>query len=133
MTEPKAKMRTARIGRHLPTSGGLKETLRLAREQGLETVQIFVSNPQGWALPKPRMDGEAFARGARETGLSPVVVHAKYLLNLASPDPEHRARSARVLAAELVAAGSLGAVFVVVHPGSHAGSGEKKGADRLVG
>ena len=38
--------RTSRVGRHLPTSGGLKNTLRLAREQGLEAVQIFVSNPQ---------------------------------------------------------------------------------------
>jgi deoxyribonuclease-4 len=98
----------------------------------LETVQIFVSNPQGWALPVPRPDGEAFARGAREIGLSPVVVHAKYLINLASPNPEHRKRSARTLAAELIAAGSLGADFVVVHPGSHGGSGEEKGVDRLV-
>ena len=52
MTEgPTAKpgARTSRVGRHLPTSGGLKNTLRLAREQGLEAVQIFVSNPQGLA------------------------------------------------------------------------------------
>jgi deoxyribonuclease IV len=110
----------------------LKKTLRLAREQGLETVQIFVSNPQGWALPGPRPDGVTFAKGAREIGLSPVVVHSKYLLNLASPDPEHRERSVRVLAAELLAAGTLSAGLVVVHSGSHAGSGRKKGADRLV-
>ena len=41
--------RTSRVGRHLPTSGGLKNTLRLAREQELEAVQVFVSNPQGLA------------------------------------------------------------------------------------
>ena len=69
----------------------------------METVQIFVSNPQGWAWPKPRPDGEAFAKGAREMGLSPVVVHSKYLINLASPEAEHRERSAKVLAAELEA------------------------------
>lgn len=134
MTEPKTELgvRTNRVGRHLPTSGGLEKTLRTAREQGLEAVQIFASNPQGWAWPKPRPDGEAFARGARELGLSPVVVHAKYLINLASPDPEHRERSTKTLAAELVAAGALGAELVVVHSGSHAGSGEEKGVDRLV-
>jgi deoxyribonuclease-4 len=134
VTEPKAQTaaRTNRVGRHLPTSGGLERTLEIAQEQGLEAVQIFVSNPQGWAWPKPRPDGKAFARGARNIGLSPVVVHAKYLINLASPDPEHRERSARTLAAELVAAGSLGADLVVVHPGSHGGSGEEEGADRLV-
>ena len=44
-----ANARTARVGRHLPTSGGLKNTLRLAREQELEAVQVFVSNPHGLA------------------------------------------------------------------------------------
>ena len=125
-------MRTNRIGRHLPTSGGLAKTLRLAREQALETVQIFVSNPQGWAVPVPRPDAEAFLEGAREIGLSPVVVHAKYLINLASPDPEHRERSARTLAAELVAASALGAELVVVHSGSHGGDGEERGTERLI-
>ncbi len=134
MTEPVAQtgVRTNRIGRHLPTSGGLEKTLRLAREQALETVQIFVSNPQGWAVAKPRPDAGAFAEGAREMGLSPVVVHAKYLINLASPDPDHRERSASALAAELVAAASLGAALVVVHSGSHGGDGEERGMERLV-
>jgi deoxyribonuclease-4 len=122
VVEPKAKprARTNRIGRHLPTSGGL------------ETVQIFVSNPQGWAVPAPRPDAEAFVKGASTIELNPVIVHAKYLINLASPSPQHRERSAHALAAELVAAGSLGAHFAVVHSGSHVGSGEEEGADRLV-
>ena len=134
MMEPKAQpwARTNRVGRHLPTSNGLKKTLRLAQEQGLETLQIFVSNPQSWAAPAPRPDGEAFAEGASNMGLFPVVAHAKYLINLASPEAEHRERSARALAAELVAAGSLGASFVVVHAGSHGGSGEEEGTKRLV-
>ncbi len=124
--------RTNRVGRHLPTSGGLKKTLSLAREQGLETVQIFVSNPQGWDVPSPRPDAEAFAAGTREIGLSPVVVHSKYLINLAAPNSEHRKRSARALAAELIAASSLGAGVVVVHSGSHGGDGEKVGEERLI-
>jgi endonuclease IV len=51
MTKPVAgsRPRINRIGRHLPTSSGLIKTLQTARELGLETVQIFVSNPQGWA------------------------------------------------------------------------------------
>lgn len=126
-------MRTTRVGRHLPTSGGLvKNTLSLAREQGLEAVQIFVSNPQGWAVPQPRPDAEGFVEGAREAGISPVVVHAKYLINLASKDAEHRERSARVLAAELLAAGAVGASYVVVHSGSHGGDGEERGMERLI-
>lgn len=124
--------RTNSIGRHLPTSGGLGKTLDLALELGCETVQIFVSNPQGWALPVPRPDAGAFALASREAGVSPVVAHAKYLINLASTDDEQRERSADALARELVAAGAVGAELVVVHAGSHGGDGEEKGVDRLV-
>jgi deoxyribonuclease IV len=125
--------RTNRVGRHLPTSGGLRKTLEIARELGCETAQIFLSNPQGWADPILRPDAEAFVEGSRELGLSPLVAHAKYLINLASANDELRARSVRALARELVAAGTLGVDLVVVHAGSHGGDGEEKGTGRLVG
>ena len=124
--------RTNNIGRHLPTSGGLEKTLKAAREQGCETVQIFVSNPQGWADPVPRRDAGTFVKGTRELGVSPVVAHAKYLINLASANDELRDLSVRALAHELVAAGTLGLDLVVVHAGSHGGDGERKGMNRLV-
>ena len=124
--------RTNSIGRHLPTSGGLGKTLDAARELGCETVQIFVSNPQGWADPIPRKDASAFAERSRELGISPVVAHAKYLINLASKSEELRDLSVRALAHELVAAGDLGVDLVVVHAGSHGGEGVEKGMDRLV-
>ncbi len=124
--------RTNRIGRHLQASGGLKKTLAAIEALGCETVQVFVSNPQGWADPSPRSDAEDFVRGTKEAGIRPVVVHAKYLINLASPKPDHREQSARSLARELVAAGDIGAHLVVVHSGSHGGDGEEVGMDRLV-
>jgi len=124
--------RTNRIGRHLPTSGGLGKTLQMASELGCETAQIFVSNPQGWAVPTPRTDADTFAEGSRKLGLL-TVAHAKYLINLASPNDELRARSVYGLARELIAAGELGVELVVVHAGSHGGDGEEKGMDRLVG
>jgi deoxyribonuclease-4 len=124
--------RTNSIGRHLPTSGGFGKTLEAARELGCETVQIFVSNPQGWADPVPRRDADVFVEGIRELGISPVVAHAKYLINLASKDENLRDLSVRALAHELVAAGSLGVDLVVVHAGSHGGDGQEKGMERLV-
>ena len=124
--------RTNSIGRHLATSGGLGKTLDMARELGCETVQIFVSNPQSWAVPIPRPDADAFARASRKVGVSPIVAHAKYLINLASTDAEQRERSVGALARELVAAGAVGAELLVVHAGSHGGDGDEKGVDRLV-
>lgn len=124
--------RTNRIGRHLPTSGGLKNTLQKAEDQGCETIQIFVSNPQQWAVPAPRPDAETFIKGKDELGIFPLVAHAKYLINLASKSEEQREKSVEALASELVAAGELGVDLVVVHSGSHGGEGEEKGVERLI-
>src|SRR5215213_4449819 len=129
---PAMPKRTNRIGRHLPTSGGLARTLWAARKLGCETIQIFVSNPQAWADPRRRQDADTFARGSLEMGISPVVAHAKYLINLASASEEQRELSVLALAHELAAAGALGVDLVVVHAGSHGGDGEKKGMERLV-
>src|ERR671913_1129388 len=124
--------RTNRIGRHLPTSGGLARTLWAARELGCETIQIFVSNPQAWGKPMRRQDADTFVQGSRELGISPVVAHAKYLINLASTSKEQWELSVLALAHELAAAGALGVDLVVVHAGSHGGDGEEKGMERLV-
>jgi deoxyribonuclease IV len=124
--------RTNRIGRHLPTSGGLARTLWVARELGCETIQIFVSNPQAWDQPRRRQDADTFVEGSLEMGISPVVAHAKYLINLASASEEQREHSVLALAHELAAAGALGVDLVVVHAGSHGGDGAEKGMQRLV-
>src|SRR5215210_7666851 len=110
--------RTNSVGRHLPTSGGLAGTLETARELGCEAIQIFVSNPQAWAGPRPRRDAETFVEGRHELGISPVVAHAKYLINLASTRVEQRDLSVMTLADELAAADALGVDLVVVHAGS---------------
>lgn len=124
--------RTNRVGRHLPTSGGLKNTLQKAADQKCETFQIFVSNPQQWADPIPRPEAEDFIKAKDELEIYPLVAHAKYLINLASKDESQRGKSANALAREMVAAGELGVDFVVVHSGSHGGEGEEKGMERLV-
>jgi deoxyribonuclease-4 len=124
--------RTNRIGRHLPTSGGLARTLWAARELGCETIQIFVSNPQAWTEPRRRQDADIFVEGSLEMGIWPVVAHAKYLINLASTSVEQRDLSVLALANELAAAGALGVDLVVVHAGSHGGDGEEAVAEPVV-
>jgi deoxyribonuclease-4 len=124
--------RTNSIGRHLSTSGGLGKTLEYAQELGCETVQFFVSNPQGWTDPTPRKEAATVAERSRELGVSPVVAHAKYLINLASTRSEQRDLSVHALAHELAAAGALGVDLVVVHAGSHGDDGEERGMERLV-
>src|SRR5215213_2105651 len=124
--------RTNRIGRHLPTSGGLARTLWAARELGCDPIQLFVPPPPPCADPRRRQDADTFVEGSRELGISPVVAHAKYLINLAAASEEQRELSVVALAHELAAAGALGIDLVVVHAGSHGGDGEEKGMERLV-
>ncbi len=107
----------APIGAHVPVAGGLATAgLRYAASVGAEAIQVFVSNPRGWALTQgdPAEDAEL----ARRASDLPVFVHASYLVNLASPDPKTAELSAASVRHALRRGAEIGARGVVVHTGS---------------
>jgi len=116
------------IGAHVRVTGGLAAGgLRYAAETGAETIQVFVSNPRGWALPPGDTGQDAALRGhVASTGMQ-VFVHAAYLVNLGSPDPVTRRRSAASLAHSLRRGREIGARGVVVHTGSAVRAGRPAG------
>jgi deoxyribonuclease-4 len=117
----------------MPLGSQPLRALRIAREMGCESVQIFVTNPRGWRVPSERTSAEvAFRATVSELGLDPVVVHATYLINLASPRDDFFEGSVRLLRATLERAARFGASSVVLHIGSHMGSGEGAGIARLI-
>jgi deoxyribonuclease IV len=117
-----------RIGFHAPISGGLHNALLRVHELGCETVQLFSRNPRGWAArPLLQEEIEKFSEVRTETGISPVVIHANYLINLAAADPTILQKSIKAFREELERAKQLSADFVVVHPGSAKGSCEADG------
>ncbi len=121
-----------RFGRHMPTGSRPVEALRTAREIGCDTVQVFVTNPRGWRAPEPDAAREAAFRSAAERlRIAPVVVHATYLINLASPRDDFFASSVALLRATVERAARYGASSVVFHIGSHGGAGEEAGIARL--
>jgi deoxyribonuclease-4 len=121
-----------RIGRHMPLGAQPLRALRLARDLGCEAVQIFVTNPRGWRVPTERPAAEeAFRATVRTLDLGPIVVHASYLINLASPRDDFFAASVDLLRATLQRASRVGASSVVLHIGSHMGSGVEQGLARL--
>jgi deoxyribonuclease-4 len=121
-----------RIGRHIPLGAQPKRALATAREIGCDALQIFVTNPRGWRVPEPRPKVEdAFRALVAELDLAPVVVHATYLINLASPRDDFFAQSITLLRATLERAARHGAASVVLHIGSHMGSGVEAGLARL--
>jgi deoxyribonuclease-4 len=102
------------IGAHVDRGAVLEQ----ARATGAGVVQIFLSGPRTWAAPKLKGDETAI----RESGLA-VYVHAPYLLNPASLNPEVREKSRRCLVEQTRAAALVGAAGVVVHGGHPTGNG----------
>lgn len=121
-----------RFGLHLSVAGGLEATLAQAQSMRLECLQIFSGTPRAWRQkPLDPAEAEAFRRGVAAAGLEPVVVHAPYLINLASPDKALWQRSTRALAEQMRRARRLGAAAVAVHPGSRGERGLAWGLRRV--
>ena len=115
-----------RIGLHTGIAGGLHNALLKAQALGADTVQIFSRNPRGWkARPLEDEEVEQFRRVRAETGVSPVVIHANYLINLAAADAIVREKSVASFREEVERGLALGADYLVVHPGSARGACEE--------
>ena len=108
-----------RIGAHVPARGGLLSAIEAADRCGAEAVQIFISNPQGWAGPRiSRQAAQEFRAAWRDSGLGPLFVHAPYLVNIASPNAEFLVRSVELARASVATCSAIGAAGFVVHAGS---------------
>ncbi|MET0426366.1 MAG: deoxyribonuclease IV [Actinoplanes sp.] len=108
-----------RIGSHTKTSGGLaKAALPYVDAAGSETLQVYVSNSRGWALPAgdPKQD-ELFQAGIAERAV-PAYIHASLLVNVGSPTELTVERSVATLAHALDRGRAIGATAVVYHAGS---------------
>jgi deoxyribonuclease-4 len=102
------------VGPGLTDDNELEQGGPLARaaEMDADGVQIFLTDPQSYATPKPRPDAEAMLAGDVM-----VVVHAPYMLNVATTNNRIRIPSRKLLAAHATAAAAIGARAMVVHGG----------------
>ena len=108
----------ALIGSHATVTGGLATGgLAYAAAVGAEVIQVFASNPRGWAAGP---GDPAEDRALRDSGI-PVFIHAPYLINLGSADAQVKQKSADAIAHALRRGGEMGARGVVVHTGSAVG------------
>ncbi len=108
-----------RIGAHVPTSGGMaKRSIQYATTIKAEAIQVFASNPRGWAMPdsNPEAD-EAFRSKAAELDIE-TYVHAPFLINLGSPTEATYKNSVASTAYSLKRGREIGALGVVIHTGS---------------
>ena len=121
-----------RIGAHMSVAGGVSKAVDRAVAHGCEALQIFTKNASQWrGKPLDPAEVSLFRRRIEETGITPVVSHASYLINLATTFPVLREQSLAAFVDELDRADALGLLGVVIHPGTCT-AGSEADALRLI-
>jgi deoxyribonuclease-4 len=122
----------AHLGAHMSISGGVDTAFDRGEQIGCDAIQIFTKNSNQWrAAPLKTESVERYHRRQAETGISPVVAHTSYLLNLGTPDDDLWQKSIAALIVELERCEMLDIPYLVLHPGSHMGTGEEAGIARV--
>jgi deoxyribonuclease-4 len=121
-----------RIGAHMSVAGGVSKAVERASVHGCEALQIFSKNANQWkGKPLDATEIRAFRSRVDATGITPVVAHASYLINLATTFPHLREQSIAAFIDELARADALGLLGVVIHPGTCT-AGSEEDALRLI-
>jgi deoxyribonuclease IV len=120
------------LGAHMSIEGGIYKAFDRGALAGCRTLQIFLKNSNRWVAKALCEDDRIlYAAAQKKTGISPVVAHVSYLVNLASPAKLLWGKSLKAFIEEMERANYLSVPCVVLHPGSHMGVGEKEGIRRV--
>jgi deoxyribonuclease-4 len=107
------------IGAHVSNAGGLPRSVERGVEIGCEAIQIFNQSPRMWRpTAYTEDDFAAFRDAMKASPIKAVMIHAVYLINCATEDPDMREKSLASLTQSLRVGVGIGAVGVVLHPGS---------------
>src|SRR5687767_11754011 len=107
------------IGAHVSPAGGPAKALARGDELGAQAIQIFNQSPRQW---KPTVYSDetiaAYHEAFEDSGVEALLIHAVYLLNPGTDDPDFREKTLTSLTASLRAGDALNARAVVLHAGS---------------
>jgi len=121
-----------RFGAHMSVAGGVSKAFERAQSIDCGAMQIFTRNQNQWKCkPLETTEIARYHEWAQRTGITPVVAHASYLINLGSPSAELWDKSVEAYQVELERAEQLSILGVVLHPGSSMGAGEEAGKRRI--
>ncbi len=108
------------LGAHVSTAGGVHRAPARGTAIGATAIQVFTKTPSQWREPRILAPvAAAFDEALQSSAIRAVVAHDSYLINLASPDGELRARSMACFEGELRRCAQLGIPYVVTHPGNY--------------
>ena len=120
------------LGAHMSIASGVYNAITAGQELDCTAIQMFNKSTNQW-LAKPLKDDEIgkFHKLRQQTGIM-TVAHDSYLINLGSPDDALLQKSRDAFLVEMERCKILHIPYLVVHPGSHVGSGEQKCLDSIV-
>ena len=123
------------IGAHVSISGSIANAITNASERECSAFQVFTSNPRGWHAKDLTDDGITnYKNNLSQSNIDrfATVAHMPYLPNLSSPEISVYEKSIHTMIREVERCDKLGIPYLVTHLGSHKGTGEDKGIQRLV-
>jgi len=120
------------FGAHESISGGVFTALERGKQATCDTIQIFNKGNNQWKAKKlEKEEVDKFFRAIEETGVTVSTSHTSYLINIASPDKKLAGISSSSLKEEMQRCNFLKIPNLVMHPGSHVGTGEEEGIKRI--
>ena len=105
-----------------------------AHKYGESTFMIYTGAPQNTRRKNIEdLNIEKGQQAMKTYGLSNIVVHAPYIINIANTTkPEVFNLGVDFLQKEIERTQALGAKDIVLHPGAHVGAGVDKGIQKLL-
>jgi deoxyribonuclease-4 len=120
------------LGAHMSISGGLSTAYDRGQETGCTAMQIFTKSNRQWAAKKiTDQEAHQFIERGKQSPIKFVMAHATYLINIGAAEPATAKKSVAALKNELERCHQLGIQYLVLHPGSHTGSGEAACLQRI--
>ena len=122
------------IGLHVSILGSIANAVTNAVERECSAFQIFTGNPRGWySKDLTNEDITNYRKNLNEYDIDrfATVAHMPYLPNLSTPDITSYEKSIKAMTREIERCDKIGIPYLVTHLGSHKGSGEEGGIQRL--
>ncbi len=121
------------VGAHMPIKKGLGGAIREGKAIGCTAIQVFTKSPQLWKA-KPIDDAMVadYKKACEETGITEVVCHDSYLINMAAAGEELREKSILGLTDEMNRCAQYGIQYLNSHMGAHVGQGVEEGIRLLI-
>ncbi len=121
-----------KIGSHVSMSGGLINAAKEAYSYGANTFMIYTGAPQNTKRsPIEKLKIEEGKEFMSKHNINDIVVHAPYIINLASYKEDIYSLAIDFLKQEIERTTAIGSNYIVLHPGSFTDKTAEYGIERI--